>query len=343
MPWVRLDDDFAQHPKVVRAGPLGLALHVAALCYCNRYLTDGHVPLPVAKTLLDFSGLGMKMWEGDIVGGGQDATWELVVEDLVAAGLWGPINGGWEIHDYLDYQPSKTHVEATREARKNAGRTGGYAKALAKRQQNTSKILAKVCPVPVPVPKEEGSKTEARADARSTKGARLGIDWKPSEADRRYCQSLGLDSDRIAEDFRDYWLAKPGGGGVKLDWSRTWRTWCRREADRQPARPIGPRGTGRDRAGFGERAMRVAREMDRTEEAKREQRDVDDDTDARKLADARRGNGTEKSDRGELSTGVKGEPNKGPSRTPGAYSEPGSGGTRATDGELVGPAPKLAG
>lgn len=30
-----------------------------------------------------------------------------------------------------------------------------------------------------------------------------------------------------AEKFRDYWVAIPGKGGLKLDWEATWRNWCR--------------------------------------------------------------------------------------------------------------------
>lgn len=29
------------------------------------------------------------------------------------------------------------------------------------------------------------------------------------------------------EAFRDYWIAKPGKDGIKLDWLATWRNWCR--------------------------------------------------------------------------------------------------------------------
>jgi hypothetical protein len=128
MPWVRIDEEFPHHPKVMKAGPLGMAMHVAALCYCNRYLTDGFVPKSAAATLLDFSGIGMRQWMGEVTGGGVDATWELVVEDLEAAGLWERTEGGWQIHDYHDYQPSREHVLKLRETRRAVGRKGGQAK-----------------------------------------------------------------------------------------------------------------------------------------------------------------------------------------------------------------------
>jgi hypothetical protein len=164
MPWVRIDEEFPRHPKVVKAGPLGMAMHVAALCYCNQYLTDGFIPRAVVSGLIDLSGIGMRQWMGEVAGGGEDATWELVVQDLEDAGLWEREQGGWRIHDYHDYQPSREHVLKVREVRKEAGRKGGQAKS----KQGGSNLLGNVRPlsratveangqaeskpVPVPVP-----------------------------------------------------------------------------------------------------------------------------------------------------------------------------------------------
>jgi hypothetical protein len=30
-----------------------------------------------------------------------------------------------------------------------------------------------------------------------------------------------------ADKFADYWTSKPGQGGIKLDWRKTWCNWCR--------------------------------------------------------------------------------------------------------------------
>jgi len=53
----------------------------------------------------------------------------------------------------------------------------------------------------------------------------LPDDW------RAYCRERRpeLDPDEVFEDFHDYWIAKPGQGGVKLDWLATWRTWVRKQ------------------------------------------------------------------------------------------------------------------
>jgi hypothetical protein len=74
---------------------------------------------------------------------------------------------------------------------------------------------------------------------KTSKGSRLTSSWLPTQADRTYAESLGFTTSQIAsiaEKFRDYWIAKPGAGGVKLDWEATWRNWVRRENE-NPHRP----------------------------------------------------------------------------------------------------------
>lgn len=80
-----------------------------------------------------------------------------------------------------------------------------------------------------------------------TRGSRLPTNWQPSADECTFAAQCGLDPIGIADRFRDYWLAKPGAGGVKLDWPATWRNWCRSEMERKqrfaPPRP-GNNGSG---------------------------------------------------------------------------------------------------
>lgn len=115
MPWVRIDEEFPDHPKVVGAGPLGIAMQVAGLCYCNRHLTDGFVPRSAARRLIDLDGLGV--------------TPEDVIASLLAVRMWLRVDGGYQIHDYEHYQPTRQQVLAERERNKLAGQKGGQAKA----------------------------------------------------------------------------------------------------------------------------------------------------------------------------------------------------------------------
>ncbi len=248
MAWVRLDENFAQHPKVVKAGPLGMAMHVAALCYCNQHLTDGFVPKQIARTLLDLTGLGMGLWDGGLVGGGHDAEWEMIVNDLVEAGLWDPEDDGWVIHDYHDYQPSKAHILSIRKSRADAGRRGGQAKGKQAPSKTEPKAEAKLKPVPdtdkEEEEKREGALTQTAVVAKSAdptpdlpsipeslkRGTRLSLDSLLDDW-RQFCQAErpDLDPERIWAIFQDHWRGKARQAGVKLDWLATWRNWIRRE------------------------------------------------------------------------------------------------------------------
>lgn len=139
MTWVRIDDRFAQHPKVVAAGPLAMAMQVAALGYCNRELTDGFIPRSIARTLMDCdpeAGIAVSV------------SW--VIGRLIQAGMWEEVEGGYRIHDFHDYQPTKEEVLALREKRVEAGRIGGL-----KRAENIQANEAK-------------SKQSAKQDAKQT-------------------------------------------------------------------------------------------------------------------------------------------------------------------------------
>ena len=60
-------------------------------------------------------------------------------------------------------------------------------------------------------------------------GSRLAQDWvllKPW-GDWAQQERPDLDVRKVADQFKDYWIAQPGQKGVKLDWDATWRNWVR--------------------------------------------------------------------------------------------------------------------
>ena len=137
MAFVRLDDGWLDNPKLVQAGTLASLLYTAAITYANRHLTDGFVPAGILRRLVDWEGIS----EHD-----QPVTSQALGDRLVATGLWHEVEGGFEIHDYLAFQPTRAEVETRRnevsKSRKKAGAKGGKA-AAAKRQQASSKTVAK--------------------------------------------------------------------------------------------------------------------------------------------------------------------------------------------------------
>lgn len=76
---------------------------------------------------------------------------------------------------------------------------------------------------------EEEKETEKREKVQ--RGSRLPADWQPSDEDVAYCQKErpDLQWQRVAENFRDYWLAQAGAKATKLNWALVWKTWVRNE------------------------------------------------------------------------------------------------------------------
>lgn len=102
----------------------------------------------------------------------------------------------------------------------------GAGKPIANAMANASQTDA---PSQSPSPEEETPSPPSVV--RSPQGSRLPADWMPSEDDRAFAASLGLDPMAVGERFRDFWCAKPGKDGRKTDWPATWRNWCRRDTD----------------------------------------------------------------------------------------------------------------
>jgi hypothetical protein len=77
--------------------------------------------------------------------------------------------------------------------------------------------------------RKKGSITGATPKRKAT---RLPEDWEPSEADKRYAVEQKVNPDSTLEDFKDYWCSK-ATNATKLDWSRTWKSWCRKSWNKE--------------------------------------------------------------------------------------------------------------
>lgn len=98
------------------------------------------------------------------------------------------------------------------------------------------------------------------------KGTRLDPEWEPSPEDRvfalKHLTPEGFTHE--ADQFRDYWIAKPGAAGVKLDWPATWRGWCRRAGKGSAmAQGKNARASGRSDTSFAD--VRARRRAERGE------------------------------------------------------------------------------
>lgn len=219
MGWVRLDDVFPEHPKVLGLSDAAFRVHVHGLCYSNRYLTDGFVP--------------------DAVRPGAKA-----VRDLIAAGLWNAIEGGWLIHDYLEYNEPRAAVLAERQAAKerrsgqrppNVGGTNGKPSVAPSHPILTKEPLARN-PLHDALAEAEGSNP---AELTKTRARTIGValaeiqkaspDVTPDEIARRaraYPQVMPPGTKLTAPALASHWARCGSGSGREyrpydhVDWDQ---------------------------------------------------------------------------------------------------------------------------
>ena len=96
MTWVKIDDSFPNHPKIIGLSDRAFRVHISGLCYCGTYLTDGFIPFAAVEALV------------------KEPEYK-PTDELEAVGLWIRTDKGFQIHDYLEHQTSKSQVESKRE------------------------------------------------------------------------------------------------------------------------------------------------------------------------------------------------------------------------------------
>jgi hypothetical protein len=102
--WIRLVDELLDHPKVFRAGKrvgkngaaVTLGFYSICLMWTNRHLTDGFIPRTTVESF-------------------RHVDDPLAVADaLVHAGLFDKVSGGFQIHDFSDWNPSAKTIKEKR-------------------------------------------------------------------------------------------------------------------------------------------------------------------------------------------------------------------------------------
>lgn len=103
--FVRIDQGYDEHPKVIPLSDAAFRAHIGSICWAGRNpRQNGLIPAAVAR----------KKWRPRIV------------NELVSAGLFDIEEGGYRVHDYLDFNRSSDEISAYREARGDAGSLGNH-------------------------------------------------------------------------------------------------------------------------------------------------------------------------------------------------------------------------
>lgn len=102
MPWLRIDDKMTDHPKISGLSDAAFRLHLSGMTYCARHLTDGFIDSSeVPRLVQKYKPSALK--------------------ELVSRGIWYERHlldefTVYEIHGFLDWNDSREHVEAKRQA-----------------------------------------------------------------------------------------------------------------------------------------------------------------------------------------------------------------------------------
>ena len=123
--WLRVDDKLPDHPKIRGLDAVALAVWLCAACWSAEYEQDGRIARDGAQQLATRFDPQLSLLSGEE---------PPVVARLVAAGLWERTQDGYQIHDFLEYNPSRKSLVAERRAARARARKARLGRVPASRR-----------------------------------------------------------------------------------------------------------------------------------------------------------------------------------------------------------------
>lgn len=204
MPWFKVDDDLARHPKILsisrrdRAAAMGLWCLAGAWSAAN--LTDGLVPDYLPHEL------GCSKRLADV---------------LVGAGLWEPEGRAWRFHDWAERQPSRDQTLARRQADKERQQRHRQEREQKRRSEQQSGTLSRrdtagtngtVTPAPTrPDPTRTRPQVQEPSAAEAANAGALVKEFIDRSARKPTGQTIGRigkELKRALDEGHDYTLVR---------------------------------------------------------------------------------------------------------------------------------------
>lgn len=155
MPWFKVEGRVAFHPKMVSAGNMAIGVWVRMGAWAADNRTDGLVPLAIASA----------------IGRSRDFA------KLIEAGLLHDAGrDGFQLHDFLNYNPSRDDDEQLRAERARAGSIGARIR-WASNGKHDGKCHGKSMPDPDPDLIHTSESTSSTSD-KSAKSADIDSVWR---------------------------------------------------------------------------------------------------------------------------------------------------------------------
>lgn len=220
--WFRLWSDIVDDEKL-RLLDFTDRWHFVALLACK------------ARGIVDDDG-GLKRRKVAVKLGLDEAALDDVARRLADVGLVDfatlqPV--AWSRRQFLS-DSSTDRVRAHRERKQ-------FRETFQGRSENVNETPPEADPEADPEPdrkaggREKGERAQAVKTSpakRSPRGSRLPAEF-PGVAELEWCgrERPDLNPTKVADRFRDHWVAVPGVKGQKSDWPATWRNWVRNERE----------------------------------------------------------------------------------------------------------------
>ena len=123
MGWGRVDDDLHSHLKAIKAGLEAMGLWSMCLSWTSKHLTDGLIPQEVAESVRGFK--------------------QELADRLVDVRLWERAEGGYQMHDFHDCNPTAAEQVEKRDAwREKKQRQRGQKRASRVDSPGESRVVS---------------------------------------------------------------------------------------------------------------------------------------------------------------------------------------------------------
>ena len=248
MDWVKLSARYYLDPAIASLDDAAEVMFTRVLAYAGDQETHGFIPTGMLPALC------------------RRRRYETCAEALVARGLLRPARGGYQITRWEEWQSELEALVARRSADRDRKRRERERRSAAKDSQvnGMSRDVSRDASAPIERGETDNNPPHPPgAPPPRKRGTRLPADFTVT-ADMKawfaeHCPHVNGLSEHAK--FCDYWRAKPGRAGLKLDWVATWRNWMRRAAEQQHV-PRGRNGRQQETDEMFGRALERARALD---------------------------------------------------------------------------------
>lgn len=229
--WIRLSVDFADHPKIAGLSDHAFRALIEMLTYCRRFSQDGTIP---ARLVHQRWGQGITQ---SVTQTGTetitDSVSELLENDVERPSLVREGNF-YRLHDYSEWQETKSQIEARKARNQANGARGGRPKKTQSVSGSVSDSVTETITETKPKPKAEiETETEVLTNVStliplSSKSARkkpptpIPDDWQPTEAHHAKAQEFGLNLSLESQKFINHAQANDRR---QVDWNKSFHGW----------------------------------------------------------------------------------------------------------------------